>query len=1102
MAYPCPVMVWPDIPKRLWSYAIGKLKLFTDFDESSLNVQYTSLSLENVQFDVSKLNASTLFTASKCSADRLKLELTSSCLLVSLDGVCLVGSLLALEPPDMVLSMFLSTAFQDFEQFASTETETEQKQVSVLDKITRAAIGQIVVHVTNAVSTLKLKDTDSGVNVHIDSLIWSGNKKLELEIITVTSFAPSEGSGDLLDSHMSRSVCFELDSAESNDICDYELGTVDRIVLDYEIEPFGGELRVENVNIDGFVSLQLAVDLVNALFSQPGSDNGNSGETGSLAVYIDAVTVFDFEGCGSASNLCLQGIQFANNMLLINSFTSDVLSLNPFLRLDFSSTFEVEISTPFNMTVPIERLEAFKQILTKLNKIASQLKLPESDEVAKFTVKLPEIQVQLGELLKMQLFIDSLTETKLEINELVVVSGEGQILAGKSSVLFDNFAISLESLKFMIMPSLLANFDTLKTIFNEPSMSNSVEPFKFNPINASINVKSLFVQYTKFTVTGNLALNSSVKSIDLRSELVISSDLVKGKTALHCCSFPDFTSLVGNIRLSGVELFFPETPFKDEPPEPAEPVSLNVGNFLVNLDFFFEEIKVQFPDSTVIIIDPKNVTVTIGAGKLKTSIRQTSFFLLDKGSKVKLLTIDALRSTLVDAKVETRAKSVCFGCCADSVYKLQQAVASIPTSVKPQEFKIEPDQLIDVFKDIEEEFVASKLEECQTKLAEQVSIQINDEYIWSAPVNRSRVIESGDLEKRFQVKFVIKKFELQLFDGYDLHETRIGMSRAIKTLAEKSKKSKKNSEVETIGAEEAYMNMTLYDSILITPHTTEIDSIKRQIRNEMQGTGVEGFSRSEKPKIRARLQYIKLDQTLFAYGDGSTTIEIRSGEILDEVPTSIYPKLVFRAHGNEADTILFKYTQDTVVVAKTADLKVRLQIEPLRISLDQDTAEFINRFFQFDNSGDLDSSEPQDPEVSESQEPETTNKPFIQRVTLSPLVLTIDYNPKKIDYRILRSGGTAQLLNVFPIKGAKLRLKPLNLYGISGWDKVADEVFKEWMPDIRDNQLADLVTGLSPVRKIVNASKGIRRSQASRFTGVVFKRTMDELDRIKSHFKS
>lgn len=129
--------------------------------------------------------------------------------------------------------------------------------------------------------------------------------------------------------------------------------------------------------------------------------------------------------------------------------------------------------------------------------------------------------------------------------------------------------------------------------------------------------------------------------------------------------------------------------------------------------------------------------------------------------------------------------------------------------------------------------------------------------------------------------------------------------------------------------------------------------------------------------------------------------------------------------------------------------------------VDQDALDFITRFFEF-----------KDDSVTETASP--AEQPFIQRLEVMAVSMKLDYKPKRVDYRGLRSGHTTEFMNFLILDGSDITLRHAIVYGITSFDKLHKTLNDVWMPDVKNNQLPGVLSGLAAVRPLVNVGSGIR----------------------------
>ena len=100
--------------------------------------------------------------------------------------------------------------------------------------------------------------------------------------------------------------------------------------------------------------------------------------------------------------------------------------------------------------------------------------------------------------------------------------------------------------------------------------------------------------------------------------------------------------------------------------------------------------------------------------------------------------------------------------------------------------------------------------------------------------------------------------------------------------------------------------------------------------------------------------------------------------------------------------------------------------------------------------------------------------PFLQRVEVNSIQVKLDFKPKRVDYAGIRSGHTTEFMNFFILDQADMVLRHVIIYGVSGFDKLGKTLNDIWMPDIKRNQLPGILSGLAPVRSLVNVGGGVR----------------------------
>jgi autophagy-related protein 2 len=152
----------------------------------------------------------------------------------------------------------------------------------------------------------------------------------------------------------------------------------------------------------------------------------------------------------------------------------------------------------------------------------------------------------------------------------------------------------------------------------------------------------------------------------------------------------------------------------------------------------------------------------------------------------------------------------------------------------------------------------------------------------------------------------------------------------------------------------------------------------------------------------------------------------------------------------------------TRIVDKPAtELVIGATVLPLRLHVDQDALDFITRFFGFKDETAPVHASPSD-------------VPFIQRIVVNSIPIKLDFKPKRVDYAGLRSGKTTEFMNFLILEDARMVLRRVILYGVSGFDRLGEQLNDIWTADVKRNQLPGVLAGLASVRSLVTAGSGFR----------------------------
>ncbi|KAF5315958.1 hypothetical protein D9611_004756 [Ephemerocybe angulata] len=221
-----------------------------------------------------------------------------------------------------------------------------------------------------------------------------------------------------------------------------------------------------------------------------------------------------------------------------------------------------------------------------------------------------------------------------------------------------------------------------------------------------------------------------------------------------------------------------------------------------------------------------------------------------------------------------------------------------------------------------------------------------------------------------------------------------------------------------------------------------------------------------------------LNAELNKYGGTSVVVSrtfatVRDLEILDHIKTSTWKKFLTAlrsdSKGNIRETganmVRIELHSVRPSLGHTSEeARLRAKILPLRLYVDQDAVDFLKKFFSFKDPDETTSAAPSSPPEQEA---------YIQMAEIFPIDLKLDYKPRRVDYRALREGKTIELMNFFHFDGAEMTLRHITLSGVTGWPKLFEMLNDLWTPDVKATQLVEVISGVAPIRSMVNVGSGV-----------------------------
>lgn len=233
------------------------------------------------------------------------------------------------------------------------------------------------------------------------------------------------------------------------------------------------------------------------------------------------------------------------------------------------------------------------------------------------------------------------------------------------------------------------------------------------------------------------------------------------------------------------------------------------------------------------------------------------------------------------------------------------------------------------------------------------------------------------------------------------------------------------------------------------------------------------LGRGRHKRMAFELKNVAADLVVFEPGSGETvsSVDVRLQDltVYDNIPSSTWNKFALcdiepaKREMNRPMVNLAILTVKPAADLAATELVIEVSILPLRLHVDQFALEFIQRFFAFkDDSTSRDSAPSAPPE-----------QPFIQRLDIKTVKLCLDYKPRKVDYRSIRSGSTSEFKNFMTLEGTPVLLRRAILYGVKSFDELHDTLSDIWTPDVIRNQLGQVLSGVAVARPIVNVGSAV-----------------------------
>ncbi|GAA95658.1 uncharacterized protein L969DRAFT_81399 [Mixia osmundae IAM 14324] len=266
---------------------------------------------------------------------------------------------------------------------------------------------------------------------------------------------------------------------------------------------------------------------------------------------------------------------------------------------------------------------------------------------------------------------------------------------------------------------------------------------------------------------------------------------------------------------------------------------------------------------------------------------------------------------------------------------------------------------------------------------------------------------------------------------------------------------------------------SMRDSLLDVPRRPTSRTSSNQPRSR-QGK----LNRSRQAAIEVRLRISKANSSNFTSQNqlgaavkvsASHSLLLDSFDIIDNIKTSTWRKFLAEMKVSEGGSMRTS-TQPMLRLEVAAlhspgqatdELVIKGQITPLRLHIDQDALDFLKHFGSFR------------PEPVAAASSQLSEQAYIRSLEIMPVVIKLDYKPKRVDYNALRGGRFGELMNLFHFDASEMVLRRIVLSDVHGFSRLSDLLQEIWSPDVKANQLSDFLSGIAPVRSLVNVGSGV-----------------------------
>jgi hypothetical protein len=98
---------------------------------------------------------------------------------------------------------------------------------------------------------------------------------------------------------------------------------------------------------------------------------------------------------------------------------------------------------------------------------------------------------------------------------------------------------------------------------------------------------------------------------------------------------------------------------------------------------------------------------------------------------------------------------------------------------------------------------------------------------------------------------------------------------------------------------------------------------------------------------------------------------------------------------------------------------------------------------------------------------------IFQKISISALLVSIDYRAKRLDVDALRRGELWELVNLLPLlEGLEVAFRSATISDVVGLAQACNQLVSSWSADLNRTQILRSLTGVTPIRSFANIGGG------------------------------